>query len=350
MMNTPTATPAGTQAATPAAGAFVPVRRLGAGAMGQVMLAFDHNQKTLVALKRPHAHLVAQGLASLDREYAALAACDHPNLNRLLAAGTDANGPYLALEWLAGVSLAEWLAGPQRNADKIRLFVGIATGLAALHAAGFVHRDLKPDNILVKTDGTPVIIDFGLVKNLAGEAKPLSGFVGTVLYAAPEQAAGQADARSDLYSLGVMMYQAFAGEVPFMGNDFIEVLRQHQQASPRPLTAHNAEVPLALEALVLALLAKQPDQRPQSAWALVEALLALLQPAAAVVVAVVVTVAKQQPLPGWMTTARLVGQVAPVVPVVPVSARHQYQRAPPIAPPRPQIRPQHFCKHNHNSA
>jgi CRP-like cAMP-binding protein len=234
-------------------------------------------------------------VARLEREVAALQRLRHPNVIRLLETGPVAarsgGGCYLAMEWLPNALdrvLRARFPDPLAPAMALRCALGVARGLAATHAAGIVHRDVKPSNILLRADGTPVLTDFGLVTAPPGPAGAPGArltashlAVGTADYMAPEQCQGApVDARSDLYALGVVLYELLAGHVPFAGREPLETLRAHVEEAPPSLPE---TVPAPARAIVARALQKAPWARFPSAAAMAEALttaLAQLPPSA----------------------------------------------------------------------
>ncbi|MGY0231720.1 serine/threonine-protein kinase [Longispora urticae] len=206
----------------------------------------------------------------------------HPNIVAGYATGTDDADPYLVLELVEGRSLADLLAdGPLTVARCVDLARQICAGLAAAHAAGIVHRDVKPANLLVTDDGTVKICDFGIAHVApSGARSSLTGagvVVGTVTYMSPEQAFGlDVDGRSDLYAVGCVLYAMLTGEPPFVRGEALDILRQHAGDPPAPLAGHRDDVPPALTALVAALLAKEPEHRPRDAGRVRDALAGIL--------------------------------------------------------------------------
>ncbi len=207
------------------------LRELGAGGMGTVWLAerADGLMSRAVALKLPHVSARRADLAErMAREREILATLDHPNIARLLDAGITADGqPYLALEYVEGVPIDEYCAGapgapPADLATRLKLFRQVADAVASAHGRLVVHRDLKPDNILVTADGGVKLLDFGIAKLLAGgeaRATRLTEFAGRALtpdYASPEQILGEPlTVASDVYSLGVILFELLTGERPY---------------------------------------------------------------------------------------------------------------------------------------
>jgi DNA-binding response OmpR family regulator len=252
---------------------------VGSGSTADVFLAYDHQEKRAVAIKYHRTHLPNTALARLAREYRTLAALDHPGVLKVFEHGFDGRSPFLVMEYIEGLTLNKWLesADPPTTsaagvAPVLAVFAHFADALEYIHSFGIVHRDLKPENIIVKSDQSVKVMDFGLIKQLASSDPELmtnlttsGAMVGTITYVAPEQAFGsQIDARADLYSYGVMLYQALTGRPPFEGNMF-QVLAGHMNSvptAPRVLAPHLSQ---DLEDLLLQLLSKAPNDRPANA-------------------------------------------------------------------------------------
>ncbi len=236
---------------------YVLRRRIGRGAMGLVYAAFDPVLEREVALK-----VVATGRATRDdrvlQEARALARLSHPNVVAIHEVGANAEQVWLAMELVTGETLAVLLErGPTRS-EVLRSLAQAARGLAAAHRAGLVHRDVKPANIVVGSDGRVRVVDFGLVEVIGRGA--VSGMVGTPLYMAPEQFRGDlVDARADVFALCVVAYEALAGRHPFVGDDLQELARSIANERVAPLTA---DVPRELAAWIMAGLEREPSQRP----------------------------------------------------------------------------------------
>ncbi len=257
--------------------------QLGSGGMCTVYSAVHLESEQTVALKvLPLAWAAApELLARLRSEATALRKVAHPNVVKLFDVGEvepRTGGLYLALEWLPNgldrVLRAQY-PEPLPAPTALRIAAGIARGLAAVHAAGQIHRDVKPSNVLLRTDGTPVLVDFGIATHLAAVAAdlrltPTNVVVGTADYIAPEQAAGAPlDGRTDLYSLGVVLYEMLTGQVPFAGRDPLATLRAHLEEPPPPLPAN---VPVGARLIVDRAMQKRPDDRFGSAAELAEAI------------------------------------------------------------------------------
>ncbi len=261
---------------------------LGEGGMAVVYRATDTRLGRSVALKVMGRSLAGNGEAERRflREARMLAGVSHPNLVCVYEAGESPAGPYLVMELLAGETLAGTLArgGPLEPARARGLVRRLAEALAACHARGVVHRDVKPSNVLLVPDRGPVLADFGLARPAEGGlAITAPGLVfGTPEYMSPEQARGEIlDARSDLYALGILWYELLSGAPPFTGKNVASILKQQVQALPPPLPA--GVVPAGSErALLLSCLEKDREKRPAGAGALAAALAALELPGAVV--------------------------------------------------------------------
>jgi tetratricopeptide (TPR) repeat protein len=250
-------------------------RRIASGGMGHVHRARDLRTGGLVALKLLHGR-GNERPARFQREVEALLALDHPGIVRYVADGTTADGtPYLAMEWLEGVTLSERLAGgPLGVGESVELCARMAAALAVVHARGFIHRDLKPSNVfLVGGDVAGAkIVDFGLARlgRRRGELTTPGTVLGTVGYLSPEQARGDphVDARADVFALGCVLFRCVTGKKPFAGDDDLSVLLKIIVEDPPRLRDLCAAAPAALEDLVARMLAKAPAARPRDGAAI----------------------------------------------------------------------------------
>ena len=228
-------------------------------------------------------------LLRFHQEAALLARVRHPHVVALHGSGELEDGrPWLAMEWVEGCTLAQWLdsRGRLEASEALPLLDQLCGALEAVHAAGLVHRDLNARNVLVRASSGPpqvVLVDFGIARALdpqAGSPHTSTGRVlGTPLALAPEQIRGATvDARTDIYALGVLLYQLLCGQLPFRSEDVAELMEQHLSA-PVPPLAPLAPVPAAVEAVVRRCLAKLPEERFESAGGVLGALSAALHPA-----------------------------------------------------------------------
>jgi serine/threonine-protein kinase len=255
------------------------LEEIGRGGMGVVLKAFDPSLHRVVAIKVLAPQLATSGVARKRflREARAAAAVSHDHIVTIHAVD-EANGlPYLVMQYVAGRSLQERLdkEGPLELGEVVRIGMQTASGLAAAHAHGIVHRDIKPANVLLE-EGVPrvKITDFGLARAMDDASLTQSGCVaGSPLYMAPEQARGEPlDPRSDLFSLGSVLYTMCTGRPPFRAANTLAVLRRVSEDTPRPIRETNPEVPDWLAAVVEKLMAKDPAERYQSAAEVVEVL------------------------------------------------------------------------------
>ncbi len=250
------------------------IRKVGEGAMGEVFEAEHLNLKRRVAVKILRRHIAYQpeAIARLEREAQAASQLGHPNLVSVLDFGQSDDGSvYLAMEWLEGEDLEQHLArGPVDIGTALDLVSQAAAGVAEAHDHGVIHRDLKPANLFVSHDRAGAlrvkVLDFGIAK-LAIEQTQLTGtgvLIGTPNYMAPEQALGEpVDARTDVYALGVILYELLTGMVPFRGDSPIAVLHQHTArlpAAPSSVATARGITP-ELDLVVLRCLAKRPEER-----------------------------------------------------------------------------------------
>lgn len=265
------------------AGEYRILSALGVGSMGLVYKGAHQTDGRVVAIKVLKRELIAdpsQQRRFLD-EARAVAACNHPGIIDVFSVGQLASDePYLVMEFLEGEPLDARLAREKRlPVDQVLDFgIAIAAALQAAHASGVIHRDLKPPNIFLvkKRDGgfTPKLIDFGLAQRVqSGVRHEQTSIGGTPLYLAPEQARRQPiTPQADLYSFGCVLFELLSGKPPFTAGNLHALLDQHASLAPAPLRELVNDVPRALEALVLSMLGKAPEDRPASAEVVRQAL------------------------------------------------------------------------------
>ena len=255
------------------------LEKLGGGGMGVVYRAEDTRLGRIVALKFLAPELTRDPRAKqrFINEARAASQLDHPNICTIHEIDETEDGRlFLSLACYEGETARERLEkGPMPLDEAVAMGVHVAKGLAEAHSRGIVHRDIKPANIFLSNDGRARILDFGLAK-LAGQTRltRVGGTVGTVAYMSPEQARGTGDvsAGTDIWSLGVVLYEALTGELPFPGERPESILYSLVHESPRPPSELRADVPAKLEAIVMKCLEKDPDDRFRTASELVEEL------------------------------------------------------------------------------
>ncbi len=257
---------------------------IGFGGWSTVYRGKDHSLNRHVAIKVLHQHhsLDQQKLQRFKREAESAGALNHPNVASIYDVGAlDDGRPFIVMEHIDGKTLAALLKNGRRFelSEFIRAFVQIADALQAAHAAGLIHRDLKPSNIMITGSGCAKILDFGIAKLVLGEDYSLTNsneLVGTPSYMSPEQCLGSGiDARSDIYSLGCVMYEAASGQKAFVCDSVVSCIRKQMQEMPARINMFvNADerIPIALEATIYRCLEKNAGKRFQSMASLSEAL------------------------------------------------------------------------------
>lgn len=241
--------------------------------MATVYVATDMRLERRIALKVMHAHLSDDSAfqSRFIQEARAAARLADPHVVNVFDQGQDGELAYLVMEYLPGITLRELMREQKRLTitQTITIMDAILSGLAAAHAAGIVHRDVKPENVLLAEDGRIKIGDFGLARATTANTATGAQLLGTIAYLAPELVTrGTADARSDIYALGIMLYEMLVGEQPYKGEQPMQIAFQHAtEQVPRP-SARNPSVPEPLDELVLWATEKSPDDRPLDAKAM----------------------------------------------------------------------------------
>jgi serine/threonine protein kinase len=272
--------------ATLAGGRFRVKRKLGEGGMATVYLARDEELDRPVAVKVLAAHLAGDEdvRERFLREARLAARLSHPNVVAVFDAGEDDGAPYIVMECVEGETLAETLErrGKLPPAEAVTLAVQACSALEHAHAAGLVHRDVKPGNLLLRKDGTLKISDFGIARAAETTGITQAGTIlGTAAYLAPEQAAGEeVTAAADLYSLGAVVYEALTGQPPYTVDSLAQLVHKREGRPITPVRDLSPEVPRPLEDVVMRTLARLPQYRPTSAAELARQLAAAVPEAA----------------------------------------------------------------------
>ncbi|MDR3709737.1 MAG: serine/threonine-protein kinase [Capsulimonadaceae bacterium] len=265
-------------------GHYSVVRRLGQGGMSNVYMARDSENDRDVVLKFPHQDLMGD-ISSHERfrrEVKIGQLLKHPNIQELHELSYAGNNEFIVLEYVAGEPLRYVLRERQQRTPEdfdfaVKLGVQIGSALSYAHSNHVAHRDLKPENIIVAPDGTAKVMDFGIAL-LQGARRvtwgPLSTQVGTPDYMAPEQIqGGRGDVRTDIYALGMMLYEIIAHKLPYTGDNALAVMNQHVNVKAPLLHKHRKETPPALEETIM----KALRLRPQDRWPSMEAMVSALQ-------------------------------------------------------------------------
>src|SRR5262245_43866611 len=277
-------------------GAYRLLEPLGRGGMGEVYLALDTRLGRKVAVKSLRAEFTtdAERLRRFEQEARAASALNHPNIITIHEVGETDSIHYIVTEYVEGETLRQRLTNapqiPLKLSEMIGLAAQIAAALAAAHGAGIIHRDIKPENVMVRRDGILKVLDFGLAKltepsspvidsqaaTIARNRTDTGVVMGTPRYMAPEQARGEkVDARTDIFSLGVALYEMLAGRAPFTGATASDCIAAILKEEPPDLSETNQKVTPQLEKIVRRCLEKRPERRFQSASDLCFALEAL---------------------------------------------------------------------------
>ena len=257
-------------------GRYVVQAIVGTGGMAVVYRAFDQKKNRIVAIKvlRPEYESDEEFVRRFSREAEAASKVSHENIVNMLDVGIDGDMRYIVMEYVDGQTLKEMIR--QRGAihpdTAIRMTIRILAAVDHAHRNGIVHRDIKPQNILVDNQGRVKVADFGIARMKASQTTALEegntagSALGSVHYFSPEQARGEvADEKSDLYSVGVVMYEMLTGQVPFDGETSVSVALKHVNEAPRSMRDHQEGISKALDEVVMRALCKDPAKRYQSA-------------------------------------------------------------------------------------
>ncbi|MFH9085940.1 Stk1 family PASTA domain-containing Ser/Thr kinase [Streptomyces sp. NPDC017673] len=247
--------------------------RIAAGGMATVYRALDTRLDRVLALKVMHPTLAADGafVERFIREAKSVARLDHPNVVQVFDQGTDGSYVYLAMEYIAGCTLRDVLRerGALQPRAALDILEPVLAALGAAHRAGFVHRDMKPENVLIGDDGRVKVADFGLVRSVDTVTSTTGAVLGTVSYLAPEQIEqGATDPRVDVYACGVVLYEMLTGAKPHSGDSPAQVLYKHLHEDVPPPSQLVPGLPYPLDELVASATARTPDIRPHDAVAL----------------------------------------------------------------------------------
>jgi len=266
------------------------IEKIGAGGMGEVYLVEDTELDRKVALKflPPHLCQDEDCRKRFKREAQAVAKLNHPNIVTIFEVAEYNGRPFFAMELVEGQSLRDMAKGKELGIDRIvELAIQVCDGLGAAHDKKVVHRDIKPSNIVIDAYGRPKILDFGLAAVQGGEQLTKTGStLGTVRYMSTEQVQGQeVDHRSDLFSLGVVLYELIANRTPFEKDNEAATLKSITQDNPEPLARYKADIPDELQRTISKLLEKDPSMRYQSAVGVISDLKRLVAPTQSSIVA-----------------------------------------------------------------
>lgn len=244
--------------------------RIAAGGMATVYRALDTRLDRVLALKVMHPALAVDGsfVERFIREAKSVARLDHPNVVQVFDQGTDGSYVYLAMEYVAGCTLRDVLRerGALQPRAALDILEPVLAALGAAHRAGFVHRDMKPENVLIGDDGRVKVADFGLVRSVDAVTSTTGSVLGTVSYLAPEQVEhGTTDARVDVYACGVVLYEMLTGGKPHAGESPAQILYRHVHEDVPPPSALVPGLPYELDELVASATARDPELRPYDA-------------------------------------------------------------------------------------
>ncbi|OYP31622.1 bifunctional serine/threonine-protein kinase/formylglycine-generating enzyme family protein [Rhodopirellula sp. MGV] len=267
--------------AGPQIGRYRVDRRLASGGFGNVFLATDMQLQRRVAIKIPHQHRMSKSF-NVERfleEARTIASLDHPGVVPIYDVGKLHDRYYIVSKFIDGETLSKWIEAPRSGSQKVAILKSVAETLDFIHQEGIIHRDIKPANLLLDENERCYLTDFGLAMQVETLVRR-SGKIGTYAYMSPEQARGEnhlVDNRSDLFSLGVVMYEMLCGTRPFAGESPEDTLELICGFQPPPLREHNRELPKELERICMRLLSKRATLRYQNAGALADDLAWVLE-------------------------------------------------------------------------
>jgi eukaryotic-like serine/threonine-protein kinase len=256
--------------------------RLGSGGMSTVYRAFDETLERWVAIKLMHREYssVPDQLERFRREARSAAALSHPHVVTVIDAGEDDGHPYIVLEYVEGETLKDRIRreGPLPAAEAVAYAIEVGRALEAAHGARLVHRDIKPQNVLIDTEGRAKVTDFGIARSLEGDGMTLAGRVlGTTDYVSPEQALGErVTEQSDIYSLGICLYEMLSGRAPFTGESHVAVATKHVREPLPDIRAARPDISASLAAVLERATAKKREDRYSTVGQLVDDLESVL--------------------------------------------------------------------------
>ncbi|MBX3099631.1 MAG: Stk1 family PASTA domain-containing Ser/Thr kinase [Salinibacterium sp.] len=251
--------------------------RIARGGMATVYLATDLRLERRVAIKVMHGHLAddSKFKERFIQEARSAARLAHPNVVNVFDQGQDSDMAYLVMEYLPGITLRDLLIEHRvlTTEQTLDIMEAVLAGLAAAHKSGIVHRDLKPENVLLADDGRIKIGDFGLARAASAQTATGAALLGTIAYLSPELVTrGVADSRSDIYAVGIMMFEMLTGEQPFKGEQPMQIAYQHANDAVPPPSRKNSRVPPELDDLVVWATERDPEDRPRDARAMLDQL------------------------------------------------------------------------------
>ena len=245
------------------------VNKIGTGGMSDVYKAKDHTLGRFVAIKvlKPEFSEDVNFVTKFRTEAQSAAGLEHPNIVNIYDVGSENGMHYIVMEYVEGITLKTYIEkkGQLTFKEAVSIAIQVGRGIEAAHNKGIIHRDIKPQNIIISTEGKVKVTDFGIAR--AATSNTISSDVmGSVHYASPEQARnGFVDGKSDIYSLGIVMYEMVTGQAPYDGENNVAVALQHIQGNMTPPSQINPDIPRSVEQIILKCSQRKPDLRYNSA-------------------------------------------------------------------------------------